>query len=302
MSPRVLPLLLASFLIVLVSCGSSDSPLVSADPASSVVESTSTSPDDTSATSEPATEEPSNDKPEVNVPNGDAPTELVVDDLVEGTGKEAATGDYLVMHYVGVRHSDGGQFDASWDRGETFSFTLGAGRVIQGWDQGIVGMKVGGRRLLSIPADLAYGDTARGEDIPANSALVFVVDLVAAATPPTVENAPAPVTELEVTVLEDGSGDVVAEGDTISMHYRAVLQTTGEVFASSWESGQPAIFQVAAAESQAIPAWDEAIPGLRVGDVVRLVIPPELGITDETGQIPADATIITELTILEIVG
>lgn len=288
-------------LLALVGCGSTDASLVSNDPTpTSVVETESTTPD--TSGDEAATDDSRAQKPTVEVPAGDAPTELVIDDVVDGTGKEAATGDYLVMHYVGVRHSDGGQFDASWDRGQTFSFTLGEGRVIQGWDQGIVGMKVGGRRLLSIPADLAYGDQARGEDIPANSALVFVVDLVAVATPPTVENAPAPVTELEVSVLEDGVGEVVAEGDTVSIHYRAVLQTTGEVFASSWESGQPAIFQVAAPESQTIAAWDQAIPGLRVGDVVRMVIPPELGITDDTGQIPADATIITELTILEIVG
>ncbi|MFT7474124.1 MAG: FKBP-type peptidyl-prolyl cis-trans isomerase [Verrucomicrobiales bacterium] len=206
------------------------------------------------------------------------------------------------MHYVGVRHSDGGEFDASWNRGTTFDFVLGQGRVIQGWDQGIVGMKEGGRRLLSIPADLAYGDQERGADIPANSALVFVVDLVTVATPPTVENAPAPVTELEVTVLEEGDGVVIGEGSTVQLHYRAVLQTTGEVFASSWESGQPASFVVNAEVSQSLPAWDLALPGLHVGDVIRMVIPPGLGIDDPSGEIPADATIITEMTILGVVG
>jgi peptidylprolyl isomerase len=82
------------------------------------------------------------------------------------------------MKYVGALYTTGKQFDASWDRGQDFPFTLGAGSVIQGWDQGLVGMKVGGRRQLIIPPSLGYGDQAQGEDIPANSTLIFVVDLV----------------------------------------------------------------------------------------------------------------------------
>ena len=93
----------------------------------------------------------------VEVPDGAAPTELEITDLIEGDGAVAETGDFLSMHYVGVLHADGEQFDASWDRGSTFDFRLGQGQVIQGWDAGIVGMAEGGRRLLSIPADQAYG-------------------------------------------------------------------------------------------------------------------------------------------------
>lgn len=240
-------------------------------------------------------------KPVVEVPAGDAPTELGINDLIPGSGKEAAPGDFLVMHYVGVLHADGEQFDASWDRGSTFDFILGQGRVIQGWDEGIVGMKVGGRRLLNIPSAQAYGPNGQG-GIPADSALVFVVDLVNALTPPTVENAPAPVTELEVTVLEEGDGPVIAEGSVVEMHYRALLQTTGEVFDSSWEGGQPIVFQVGTEPSQTILGWDQGLLGKRGGDTVRLVIPPELGIDDPSGTIPADATIITEVTILSVVG
>lgn len=236
------------------------------------------------------------------MPDGPPPVELEIIDLIEGDGKTATAGDYLVMHYVGVRHSDGGEFDASWNREETFTFTLGSGRVIQGWDLGIEGMREGGRRLLSIPADLAYGEADRGESIPANSALVFVVDLLQVATPPDVENAPAPVSELEVLVLDEGDGAEISAGSVVELHYRAVLQTTGEVFASSWESGQPAVFEVAAEPSQSIPAWDEGLVGRRVGDTVRMVIPPGLGIEDPSGEIPADATIVTELTILDILN
>jgi peptidylprolyl isomerase len=296
---RRAPLLFLALIIGLGACSSDSSTVASESvPTTSTVASASV-PSTVDEPTESTGPEPSAEgKPEVVIADGPAPVELEIDDLIDGTGKIAAAGDYLVMHYVGVRHSDGGQFDASWDRGATFSFILGGGRVIQGWDQGIVGMKAGGRRQLSIPADLAYGDQARGEDIPANSALVFVVDLIAVATPPDIENAPEPVTELEVVVLEDGDGEVIEAGMTVELHYRAILQTNGEVFASSWDTGEPAVFEVAAEPSQSIPAWDEGLVGRRVGDTIRMVIPPGLGVADQTGQIPADATIITELTIL----
>ena len=107
----------------------------------------------------------------------DLPTELVTNDIVEGEGPAAKEGDTVSMQYVGVVTETGAEFDASWDRGEPFEFELGAGSVIQGWDQGIPGMKVGGRRELVIPADLAYGEAGSPPDIPANATLTFVVDL-----------------------------------------------------------------------------------------------------------------------------
>jgi peptidylprolyl isomerase len=113
------------------------------------------------------------------VPSGPAPKLLQVDDLVEGTGDAAKAGDTLTVDYVGVLYKNGKQFDASWDRGEPFQFQLGAGGVIQGWDQGLVGMKVGGRRMLTIPANLGYGTEGAPPDIPPNAPLVFVVDLKA---------------------------------------------------------------------------------------------------------------------------
>jgi peptidylprolyl isomerase len=116
-------------------------------------------------------------KPVVEVPDGPLPCELAVTDIVEGTGPAAKPGDQLTMRYVGVTWSTGEEFDASWDSGSDFPVTLGAGMVIQGWDQGLVGMKQGGRRQLVIPPSLAYGDQAQN-GIPANSTLIFVVDLV----------------------------------------------------------------------------------------------------------------------------
>ena len=117
-------------------------------------------------------------KPEVTVPDGPPPGELVVEDLEVGNGPEATPGSTCSMQYVGVAWSTQRQFDASWDRGQPFSFRLGEGMVIRGWDQGVAGMKVGGRRRLTIPPELGYGAHGAGRDIKCGETLVFVVDLV----------------------------------------------------------------------------------------------------------------------------
>ncbi|HYI62798.1 MAG TPA: FKBP-type peptidyl-prolyl cis-trans isomerase [Acidimicrobiales bacterium] len=118
-------------------------------------------------------------KPDVTIPADTAPpTELVIDDLTTGDGDEAVAGHNVEVHYVGVSWSTGEQFDASWDRGDTFGFRLGRGQVIQGWDDGVAGMKVGGRRRLTIPPALAYGSRGAPGAIAPNETLVFVVDLI----------------------------------------------------------------------------------------------------------------------------
>jgi FKBP-type peptidyl-prolyl cis-trans isomerase len=117
-------------------------------------------------------------KPKVKVPSGPPPIELESRDLVQGDGATARGGDEVTVQYVGVDYRSGKQFDASWDRGEPFTFALGGEEVIQGWDRGVQGMKVGGRRELIIPPELAYGSQQVGPISP-NSTLVFVVDLVA---------------------------------------------------------------------------------------------------------------------------
>jgi peptidylprolyl isomerase len=116
-------------------------------------------------------------KPTITKPSGDPPAKLVTKDIFGGKGPAAKDGDKLSMHYLGALYATGKQFEASWDSGQPFDFTLGEGGVIAGWDQGIVGMKAGGRRLLVIPPDLAYGDQGQG-DIPPNAPLIFVVDLL----------------------------------------------------------------------------------------------------------------------------
>ncbi|HKN92439.1 MAG TPA: FKBP-type peptidyl-prolyl cis-trans isomerase [Acidimicrobiia bacterium] len=119
------------------------------------------------------------EKPHVYVPAGEAPpAELVIEEVEVGTGEEAKAGHNVEVHYAGNAWSTRQQFDSSWDRGETFTFRLGAGQVIGGWDQGVAGMKIGGRRRLVIPPDLGYGSRGAGGVIKPNETLVFVVDLI----------------------------------------------------------------------------------------------------------------------------
>jgi peptidylprolyl isomerase len=118
------------------------------------------------------------EKPEIDYPDGPAPADLQITDLTVGSGEEAKPGQTVDVHYVGVAFSTGEEFDASWNRGEVFSFPLGRGRVIQGWDQGVAGMKVGGRRKLVIPPHLAYGERGAGGAIKPGETLIFVVDLL----------------------------------------------------------------------------------------------------------------------------
>ena len=117
------------------------------------------------------------ERPEIDMPEGDTPTELAIEDIVVGDGAEAVPGRRVNVHYVGVSFTTGEEFDASWNRGEPFTFPLGQGRVIAGWDQGVEGMRVGGRRKLTIPSELAYGARGAGGVIAPHEPLVFVVDL-----------------------------------------------------------------------------------------------------------------------------
>jgi peptidylprolyl isomerase len=119
------------------------------------------------------------ERPDIEPPEGDIPFDLVLDDLVAGDGEEATAGKKVTVHYVGVSFLTGEEFDASWNRGQPFEFKLGKGQVIPGWDQGVAGMKVGGRRRLTIPSALAYGARGAGGVIKPNEPLVFVVDLLA---------------------------------------------------------------------------------------------------------------------------
>lgn len=117
-------------------------------------------------------------KPEIDFPEGGLPEELVIIDEIEGAGEAVEPGDTISCHYVGVAFSTGEEFDSSWGRGEPLRFQVGVGMVIRGWDEGLLGMKVGGRRRLEIPSEMAYGSRGAGSAIAPNESLIFVVDLV----------------------------------------------------------------------------------------------------------------------------
>jgi peptidylprolyl isomerase len=120
----------------------------------------------------------SSEKPEIDFPGGEPPADLEITDIWEGDGAVAKAGDTVRVHYVGVAYSTGEEFDASWNRGDPLEFRLGLGQVIAGWDQGVQGMRVGGRRQLVIPPDLAYGNRGAGRTIAPGETLIFVCDLV----------------------------------------------------------------------------------------------------------------------------
>lgn len=123
--------------------------------------------------------DPERTKPELDYPGDAPPTDLVIEDLIEGDGPAVEAGQTVTTHYVGWAFSTGEEFDASWNRGDPLSFRAGIGQVIRGWDQGLLGMKVGGRRKLTIPSHLAYGERGAGGVIKPGESLIFVVDLVA---------------------------------------------------------------------------------------------------------------------------
>lgn len=154
--------------LLVAGCGSSDD--------SSTGSSESTGATTSESTSTEAGGEKT--KPKVTVPTGAPPKKLEVKELEEGSGAEAKSGDEVTVQYVGVNYKNGKEFDSSWSRNEPFSFTLGAGEVIPGWDQGVEGMKVGGRRELIIPPELAYGESGAPPAIGPNETLVFVIDLL----------------------------------------------------------------------------------------------------------------------------
>jgi len=160
--------------LIAAGCGEDDEP--EAEPTPQAAQTSTPEP-----TPEPADEEALKDlesKPPVVSPGGDPPAELVEEDIVKGDGRRARSGDQISVQYVGVSYSTGEEFDASWDRGEPFVFQLGAGQVIPGWDEGVAGMREGGRRQLTIPPDMAYGAAGAPPAIGPDETLIFVVDLV----------------------------------------------------------------------------------------------------------------------------
>ena len=274
---KILSVAIAS--VLLVGCGNNDGESVTTNSSTDAP-----TPIEIVPTPTPAGDVDNSDltvKPLVTIPTSSPPTELVVEDLVVGGGSSVDAGDFLVMDYVGVSYSTGIQFDASWDRGSPFPFELGAGQVIQGWDEGIVGMAVGGRRSLSIPPDLAYGKNGSGSgSIGPNETLVFVVDLLASVpanlVKPSEELTLESTIELQINDLSEGSGAVVQSGNVVYIHYVGVSASSGEQFDSSWDRGRSEFIGYISGAGNVIEGLDQGLLGMQVGGRRTVVIPPDL--------------------------
>lgn len=215
-------------------------------------------------------------EPKVSLPD-ESPTELVITDITEGTGEGAVSGDTVFVYYVGVLSEDGTRFDGNFDA-EPFAVTLGAGAVIDGWDQGLIGIKTGGRRQLDIPSDLAYGEMGSGEAIPPDTAISFIVDAVAIV--PAVDPADEPKITIEggANITETVSDDlVVGEGNeaivdsNVLVNIIAYRADTGELLVSTWGDPTPVAF--ALSEGVTLPGLAQGIAGMKVGGRRQISIP-----------------------------
>ena len=281
-SRTLLALTLSSTLLI-AACGgddlnllnktSTDAPL-STDPLTDAPLST----DPLASTDGSSTSDPADliDEPTVSLPT-ELPTELLITDITEGEGEAAVEGSTVYVYYVGVLSKDGDRFDGNFG-GDPYAVTLGTGAVIDGWDQGLIGVKAGGRRQLDIPSELAYGASGSGDAIPPDSAISFIVDVVAIVPPIDPADAPditikgaANVDKLVSDDLIDGEGDEAKAGSNVLVHIIAYRADTGEQLASTW--GDPSPVALLLKDGGSLPGLIEGIPGMKVGGRRQLTIP-----------------------------
>jgi peptidylprolyl isomerase len=228
-------------------------------------------------------------------------TSLKSEDLVVGTGREAKLGDTLTVNYTGwlLEKYPNQPFDESSLHDAPFQFVLGKGEAIEGWDKGLVGMKVGGKRKLTVPAELGYGAAGAGDGrIPPNATLVFEVELLNVLGPVPATLPASSVTELKIEDLVVGSGAAAKNGDTVSVHYTGWLEN-GTKFDSS-VGGDPIEFVLGS--GRVIPGWEKGLLGMKVGGKRKLTIPPSLGYgaSGAGDTIPPNATLIFEVELVAI--
>lgn len=317
-SPRVTALaLFVSLVLVAAACGADDDVDVDAGPGNGAGDALEC-PADPGPAAETGNDVRSaiagRGKPEVSLPAAPATELCIVDNLV-GSGEPVPEGGSVTIHYVGVGQQTGQEFDSSWERGEPTTLALSI--LIEGWKQGIPGMKVGGRRTLVIPADLAYGDDPQTDKIKAGETLVFVIDLVSFTRPtaPCPGSTPGPTSAggddvlgevtargkptptipderaTELCYIDEvvGTGAEVPPGATVTIHYVGVGQETKQEFDASWGS-EPATFPL----SGLIQGWQQGIPGMKVGGRRTLIIPGELGY----GANPGSGSILPNETLI----
>jgi FKBP-type peptidyl-prolyl cis-trans isomerase len=225
-------------------------------------------------------------------------------DTIEGSGDPAKPGQKVTVHYTGWLATNGKKFDSSLDRGTPFSVELGAGQVIKGWDKGLVGMKIGGKRRLYIPSEMAYGSRARGAVIPANSDLVFDVEMKDITGKPLAEiKIPADAVKLPSGLKyvdnKIGTGEEAKSGNRVSVHYTGMLQKNGKKFDSSVDRNEP--FKFGLGRKEVIEGWDIGVAGMKEGGKRTLYIPSELGYGKRGagGDIPPDADLVFEVELLK---
>jgi FKBP-type peptidyl-prolyl cis-trans isomerase len=218
-----------------------------------------------------------------------------------GIGETPKTGQTCIMHYTGwlwEKNAKGKKFDSSKDRNEPFSFDIGKGEVIKGWDEGVATMKVGGKRHLLIPADLGYGARGAGSDIPPNATLLFEVELLGISTMKKTDSG------LEYRDIKEGTGPSPKTGQICVMHYTGWLWeggAKGRKFDSSVDRGKPLPFPLG--ERKVIAGWDEGVATMKVGGKRELLIPPALGYGARGaggGVIPPNATLLFEVELLDV--
>ncbi|MCU1398608.1 MAG: peptidyl-prolyl cis-trans isomerase [Acidimicrobiales bacterium] len=293
--------ILAVTISLLAACGSGSKSGTASTTAGTTAGSTAASTASSTADSAPAST--SADKPTVKIP-ATLPTKLVITDLIDGTGTAAKVGDTVEVNYIGVRSADGTEFDNSYDRGQTFPVTLGQNSVIQGWEQGLIGIKQGGRRQLDIPADLAYGDQPQGDVIKAGDALSFVIDAVSitpgidvptanVADKPKVDISPSVgATKTSFTDLVVGTGEEAVAGDTAYLQIIAYRGDTGAEIQSTWEAGTAAKI---ALDDSTVTGLVTGVTGMKVGGRREIIVPPAEAFGAEgsdTMGLPAGADLI----------
>lgn len=230
-----------------------------------------------------------------------------IEDFAVGTGAAVKAGDEIRVHYTGWTGT-GDKFDSSLDRNKPFTFPFGAGRVIKGWDEGLAGMKVGGKRRLTIPPEMGYGARQAGK-IPPNSTLIFAVELLEV-VPPLPDPKPAeafkgtPVRSFKteggtkVDVYAEGTGAVANKGDTVSVHYTGTLDD-GTEFDSSIPRKKA--IEIPIGTGRVIKGWDEGIVGMKVGELRKLTIPAASGYGERAaGKIPPNSRLTFTVELMRV--